>query len=259
MADDKKNDKSEGKGEGEEPKARKKTPLIAGGVVGVLALGYMAALMAVPKTDGVHRLKGPFVDPLFPEPISVNLIDSSRRRFLKLQLNIVYSAYDETYFVTRSSDPLFAPLMRDAVLRVASAKMVDEVFDDEVAGSVFMEEMREAMEPILFPILIGSGTKPSEYDEESGIRIDIFSDPATFRGLFFDHALKIDAGQKTLQFDEGPEVSFEGGETSIEITTPEGTRLFVDVSELDEEFVGEVNVGVHGTIRQILWEDRIVQ
>lgn len=111
----------------------------------------------------------------------------------------------------------------------------------------------------MFPITIGSGGSPTDYDTESGLRPSPFTDSSTFRGSFYEHELHVDGPGKTLQLDDGEKLEFEGDETKAELRTSGGDNLYVDVSMINEEFEGSVMVGTHGTIGKILWKERIVQ
>ena len=82
---------------------------------------------------------------------------------------------------------------------------------------------------------------------------------ATFRGRFADHVLKVDAIAMTLQLDKGPVVTYGGGEEDLAIYTLSGDTLFVDLTEIDGNYVGEVQVGVKGKIRQLFAKEFIAQ
>src|SRR5262245_20798048 len=100
---DKKDDakKDEKKPEGEAAAAPKsKMPMmLGGGALGMIALGWMLSLLAVPhKQDEVmHHLEGPFVARLSKSEIQVNLTGESSKRYLVMMLNGEYMVYDEEY------------------------------------------------------------------------------------------------------------------------------------------------------------------
>src|SRR5262245_6419199 len=104
MADAKKDDarkdakKEDGAAEAA-PKKSKTPMLLGGGAFGVVALGWMLSLMAVPKLDHGHkpRLEGPFVARLSKTEIQVNLSGESSKRYLVMGLTGEYMAYDEAY------------------------------------------------------------------------------------------------------------------------------------------------------------------
>ncbi len=254
MADAKKDDKKDDKSAPDPAAAAKKQKLfIAGGVVGVLALAFVAALMAVPKEVVKPELLGPFVAPLSPNKLQVNLNDG--RSYLVLNLNVKFEAYAADYVTTRTTDPVCNAEVRDQLVAISSAKSRQEV-SDKVLKPVYLEEIRHAVEPLLFPVHIGEGLAPGDADPASGIKPGV-STP-TFRGLFEDHRLKVDAVQKTLALDDGEPINFEGKERDLAVASAAGT-VYVDLSGLKEEFVGEVKVGVKGYVKRVLWEDVLIQ
>ncbi len=254
MADAKKNDNKDDKSAPDPAAAAKKQKLfITGGVVGVLALAFAAALMAVPKAVVKPGLLGPFVAPLSPNKLQVNLNDG--RSYLVLNLNVKFEAYTADYLTTRTTDPVCNAEVRDQLVAISSAKSRQEV-SDKVLKPVYLEEIRHAVEPLLFPVHIGGGAAPGDADPKSGLKPGATT--PSFRGLFEDHLIKVDAVQKSLTLDDGEAVTFEGDERDLELTCSRGS-VFVDVSGLKEDFVGEVKVGVKGYVKRVLWEEVLIQ
>ena len=62
-----------------------------------------------------------------------------------------------------------------------------------------------------------------------------------------------------LQLDGGPEVQFDGSEHDLLVEAEDGTKIYVNVTTLDDAFEGEVNVGVMGRIRRMFTGDIIAQ
>ncbi len=237
-------------------KGGKKTLLLmGGGGVGILAAAFVVATMAAPD-KGKPELQGPFVAPLTTEKIQVNL--SKSKSFLVLNLNLVYTAYDESYFAGRSSDSLCVAELKDVLVSIASSKTPAE-FEDKVNKPVIMEEVRQAVEPILFPVHIGDTPKPTDRDPTSGLAPGLSSHLATFRGFFHEHTLAIDAKKRVLRLDDGAGVEFKGEERDLKIVAGDDTVLYVDVSGLTPEFVGEVCIGIRGQTRRILWQEVLIQ
>jgi len=54
-------------------------------------------------------------------------------------------------------------------------------------------------------------------------------------------------------------VGFDGDETDLEVPTADETVLFLDVTGVEEDFLGEVQVGVMGRVRRILWNEVLIQ
>ena len=253
----------EKKTEGEEQPAsggKKKLIMIGGGAAALLAVAFVFALMAVPKKPVVHEYAGPFVAPMFVEEVRVNLSGESRKRFAILSLNVVYDAYDEAYYAGRVADPLYGAELKDAVLGIASTKEGREIVD-KANKPVFLEEVRQAVEPLLFPVHIGvskagDSAPPTDPDKASGLAFG--PGPAAFRGRYWDHVLKVDAVAKTIAFNGGPEIAFEGTETALEVPTADERVVFVDVTGLAPEFQGDVQIGVKGKIVKVLWENVLI-
>jgi flagellar basal body-associated protein FliL len=254
MAEEKQ-DNEGGAPDGGEPKSKKKL-FVGGGVTVGLALAFLAALMGVPKKDVDKSLDGPFVAPLTSSKIQVNLSDS--KSFLILDLNVVYEAYEEAYFVARQEDPLGIAEIKDALVGLASSKSRQDV-SDPVNKPVLMEEIRAAVEPLIFPLHIGDAAKPTAPDGASGVAPGRSSHLGTFRGEYEQHVLQVDAPHKTVQLDDGPVMSFEGTETDLELQTAGGLVLYLDVTALQPEFTGDVRAGVMGRVRRILWNEVLIQ
>ncbi len=244
--------------EGEEA-PKKKGPLkLILGVVGTLALGATAAVVALPGDPPRHRFQGPYHHSLFEEKFSTNLKDNQQRRYLQTLLDCMYFAYDPMYLPGRLEDPLYDPMLRDRVGRMISGKSLQEAYEGP-AREAFLAELRDVLNPHLFPLHIGATTQPMQLDEESGLRPGISFDRATFRGRYWEHLLKVDAVARTLQIDEGPVVTYTGTEEDLPLNASTGEVLYIDVTEINPEFQGEVQVGVHGRIRQLFARELIAQ
>lgn len=241
-----------------EAKTKKNKLFLGGAFAGVVAAGVIAAMIAVPSVDEKPVFDGPFTFPLFEQQFSCNIQVQSRKRFLQMSPDVFYYAYDKGYLATRTLDELYRPSVYEAVFRVSTSTSLDGIYG-EVGETTFTEELREVLDPILFPAHIGNTTLPMDIDGESGLRPGMSSDLNTFRGHFHDHVLHVDAPQRKLQVDDGPEVTFEKGDPNVKLLTSDGTALYVDTSPLDPEFVGDVPVGIKGKIRQIVPTGLVVQ
>lgn len=266
--------KADGAPEADAKPAKKKTPiLLGGGAAAIVAIGWVLALMAVPKKhdEAPRHLEGPFVARLSKTEIQVNLAGESSKRYLVMMLNGEYMAYDETYVNGRLGiagasggqaapveDPLYTIQLKNALLSLASTRTREQV-TDPVQIESFLEEARRAVEPVLFPCYIGDSHSPHHPDSKSGLRLGESMDAAKMRGLLHEHHIEVDRAGKKLRFDQGPTAAFEGGERDVKLANEHGDEVWVDVSELKESFSGKVDVGVPGRLRKIYRESFLVQ
>jgi hypothetical protein len=79
------------------------------------------------------------------------------------------------------------------------------------------------------------------------------------RGLFYEHALHVDAARKSVRLDDGKETSFQGDEADLFVADARGKGVYVDVSALHEGFVGEVSVGTFGRVRNVYFNTFLTQ
>jgi len=235
---------------------KKKLIAFGGGGVAVLALAYMAALMALPGEQAAPQLKGPFVAPLTESKVQVNLAGS--KSFLVVNFNLIYEAFDEAYYIKRSLDPVYVAELTDVLVDIASAKTREE-FSDRVNKPIILEEIRQAVDPLLFPVHIGEGDDATAQDEVSGLAPGISTHTGTFRPLQGEHVLKVDAIARTLTLQDGAQVTWTAGDSDVRVENGLGQTLFVDVSNVVEGFQGEVPVGVRGRMRRLLWNEVLIQ
>ena len=252
MADEKE-DKTD---DGEASSGKKKVFLAAGGGVAVLALAFVLAMMGVPGKVEKKTFQGPFVAPLTAEKVQVNLLGG--KGYLILDLNVVYEAYEEAYFTERSMDPLTIAEIRDALVALASSKSREDV-SDRVNKPIFMEEIRTAVEPLLFPVLLGDAQKPQDADSDSGLAFSYSGSMPTFRGAFEDHVIHLDADGLKIQFDDGPEQEWSAEASDFELTAPDGSAVFLDMTGVDPTFVGDVKIGTMGRPLRVLLKEILIQ
>ncbi|MCZ6596403.1 MAG: flagellar basal body-associated FliL family protein, partial [Planctomycetota bacterium] len=229
---------------------RKKGLVLGGGVMGLVAASYCAFLMAVPGGERKHELDGPFMANVSEEQLSFNLDGHGLKNFLALTMQSEFVAYDEAYVTERILDPLYQAKLKDCLLLIISQKSRDDL-NAAVGKEALREELKEAIDPILFPVHMGKTSKPSETDAKSGLAPGTSAARSTMRGYFHDHVLTIDATRNEISLDGGDPVEFQGGETDLRVSNQEAEYVFVDVSGLGSDFVGEVAVGVHGKVRNI--------
>ena len=242
-------------------KGGKKKLFLGGGLVAVIAAGAIAAMMAVPSKVEKRTFAGPFTIPLFEELFNCNIQESGRTRFLQMSPQATYFSYDPSYMQTRVLDELYRAEVQNTVFQIATRKSLDEIYG-EVNASTFMEELRDALDPVLFPVHIGSSKLPWDMDSKSGMRPGISSDKNTFRGRFEDHVLHVEhspEGQGQLWIDDGPKSSFEPGDFDVRVISAAGEVVFVDASGFKEGFTGAIKIGVQGRIMRILPVGLLVQ
>jgi len=259
MADKKENPEGE-EPEGDAPtaKGKKKGIVLGGGIVGLIAAAYVVSLVAVPSRIEERAFGGPFVVELSAEPIQVNLAGDNGKRFLVMTLQAEYDAYEETYAANRVTDLLYQARLKDALIGVARQKTKADL-DDTVGEEVFKAEVRDAVDPLLFPIHVGNPDSSTSGDEKSGLGPGDSAGRSTMRGGFHRHKLTIDGPRGTIQLDDGPVVEFRGDETNLELLDGQGRVLHVDVSNLEEGFSGEVPVGTFGRVRNVYFGKFLVQ
>lgn len=254
---------AEGAGAASAPRTsgKQKGMFLGGGVVGLIALAWALSLVAVPSTHrGVeHRIAGPFVVEVSPSAgFQVNLAGDGGKHYLALKLNAEVDAFQETYAGARASQPLYQAKLTDAVLRTAAQKTKGEL-DHAVGREVFREELRLALDPVLFPVHVGDERAPENAHEKSGLRAGRSSSRASMHGLFYEHGLHVDAARKSIRLDDGREVAFLGDETDLFVADARGKGVYVDVSALHADFVGEVPVGTFGRVRNVYFNTFLTQ
>jgi len=258
-----KNENEELKVEGGDAEATPKSKrsfFMGGGLVSLVALAYVISVVAIPSDPmETPSFEGPFVAaPLVDGDVQVNMAKVQGKKFLVLNFKTQYSGYDETYAEARITDPLFQASMIDALIRLGRQKTLEDV-EDDIGVGIFAAEIRDALDPLLFPVHVGNETSTTDPHEESGICAGSSNHLATMRSGFKTHKLKVDAVRKTISLDGGPEVSFDGSEEDLMLENGPGQRIYVDVSDLEPEFVGEVHVGTFGKLNDILFSRLLTQ
>jgi hypothetical protein len=256
------------------PKPKKTMMLVGGSAFLATVLGVLAATMAVPVKKPEPRLEGPFIAKLSSSDIQVNLAGEGSKRYLVCALQAEYHTYDESYVSARiggggakgggehsggaTEDPLYAAMLKDALIGVAATKTRDEVTNPVLVES-FLEEVRKAIDPVLFPVCIGDAKSMQASDSLSGLRTGESNMQASLRGLLYEHALHVDGPRRTLRLDNGPVVQFEGREHDLRVVDGDDKDIYVDVSALKPGFLGDIHVGVAGKVRRIYRDSFLVQ
>lgn len=271
---DKQEPKKDEKGAAEAPKKNKKALFMGLGAVAVIALGGILAVMAVPKKEKEkkHLIAGPFISKLSKNEIQANLSGEASKRYLIMELNVEYFAYEESYVTARlgtgagdghggaagEGDSLYLAMLKDALLNITARKTREQI-TDPVQIDAFLEEVRVAVDPLLFPVCIGDSHRQTTPDTKSGLRLGESTNDATFRGLLHENELLLDVPERTVQLGEGPVVKFEGNERDLRVTAKDGTYVFLDVTTLVPEFQGSLPIGIAGKVRRVYRERFLVQ
>jgi flagellar basal body-associated protein FliL len=256
------------------PQSKKKLFVLVG-AVGAVLLGGMVSMMAIPKKKvDRHLLDGPFVSKLSKTEIQVNLAGEGSKRYLAMELNVEYFAYEEGYVTARlgtggggggehdakggSGDPLYLAMLQDSLLQIASRKTRDQV-TDPVQIEAFLEEVRVAVDPLLFPVCVGDSHGQMQADSKSGLRAGESIDDSTFRGMLHEHHVEVDALKHTVRLDDGPTVTYQGTERDLQLDSGHKQFVRIDVSTIEPEFVGNVPIGIAGKVRRIYRDKFLVQ
>jgi hypothetical protein len=279
MADAKKEAAPEGgkAAEGEAAKKSKAPVVFGGGALAMIALGYILSLMAVPtKEPPKPELEGPFVAGLSKSDIQVNLAGEGNKRYLVMKLQAQYFAYDENYVAGRLGvavlhgggggghgdapveDPIYTAQLKNALLKLGSTKTRDQVTDPVLIDG-FLEDVRTIVDPILFPIYVGDSHAPQDGDKVSGVKVGDSSTEADFRGLLHEHELEVDNVRRKVRLDDGPWAEYEGHERDLKVSSKQGQKVYVNLTELKPNFNGKVPIGVPGRVRAIYRESLLVQ
>jgi hypothetical protein len=279
MADPKKEAAPEAGKPAEGDAAKKsKAPLVfGGGALALVALGFILSQMAVPTRDQhALELEGPFMAKLSKGDIQVNLAGQGSKRYLVMQLQAEYYAYDESYVAGRlgiasgaggggehggdapKEDPIYTAQLKNALLKLGAMKTCDQVTDPVLIDS-FLEDVRTVVDPILFPIYVGDSHSPQAGDKQSGLKVGESASESDFRGMLHEHQLEIDNQRKKVRLDDGPWVEYEGRERDLLVPSKEGQKVYVNLTELKPDFHGEVPIGVPGRVRAIYRDQLLVQ
>ena len=260
MAD---NDKQEaGESKPKKSKGGKGPIKLLAGVVILIASGAGIAMMAIPeKEKGPMAFGGPWSLKFFETAFVANTADDNFSRYLKFEPLCNYFAYEQPYVEARKLDQDFLSQLQEAFAGVvASYKLNGIMVDGSGENMAIAAQLEQAAEPILFPVHIGETVNPLDVDAESGLRPGDSQDRhGTFRGPYLSHLLHVDGAAMTIRLDDGMDFPFAGDEGDLQITGSDGRKVYLDVTHLTPDFMGEVNVGVKGRIRTIHLGNKMAQ
>lgn len=250
MADEEKKEEEAGAGE-EAPKKSKKPLFLGGGIVGLVAAAYIVSMVALPGESTPPPFDGPFIVQLTDGDVQVNLKGNNGSRYLVMSLRAEYFGYDETYVTTRVADAVYQANMVDALIGLGRQRTMADV-EDAVGEETLKEEIREAVDPLLFPIHVGNAAEYLKPHAESGVGPGRSIERSTMRGGFQEHVISVNAIKGEIKLDEGELQTFDGTEDDFMLVNQNGLTVFVDLTGVPEDFVGELNVGTFGRVRKIL-------
>jgi hypothetical protein len=202
--------------------------------------------------------------------IQANLAGADGKRYVVLSLQAEFFAYEEHYVTSRlgggaagghggaaTEDPLYLVSLKDAMIKLAATKTLNQVTDPVLVDS-FLEEVREAVDPVLFPVYVGDSLAPATPDTKSGLRVGESNSSATMRGLLHEHFVDVDAGKKTISLDDGPVMKLEKSR-DLQVVNKKGEFVFLDTTKISEGFSGKVPIGVPGRVKRIFRDSFLVQ
>jgi hypothetical protein len=253
MADNKKEPEEGAQGE-DKPQKSKKGLSLGGGMIALVGVAYLSATMGTPSIGPIPQYQGPFVLTLTGEKeVTLNLA-SSTTKYLVMKLDAEYDCYDPNYFEVRNEDDegaLFNAVVIDMLNEIGSTKTL-EMVTNEASKKAFWLELRDGLDPICFPIHVGNTDNPYQSDSASGIKPGDSMLFSSLRGRHEDHTLYVDAPAKTVRLDGGESVGYHGSEIDLLATNENDKFIYLNVSEIDPNFVGELKVGVKGRLRRVL-------
>lgn len=234
-------------------KKSKKGIFMLGGMLGLVGVAYFGATMGTPSIDPIPQFQGPYVAPLTPEKgnMQVNLADTDKNTYLLMGLTAEFDAYDGGYLEGQLADPVFSAKLLDRILTLGATETRESLASQDQVEA-FLLQLRNALDPICFPVHLGDASLPNDPDSASGLRPGDSHLLGTLRGRYHDHTLAIDATKQTMRLDEGEEVGYAGHEIDLLVSNAEQNYIYVNVTELKPDFVGELKLGVKGRLRKVL-------
>ncbi len=245
--------------EDEPQKKSKKGIFLLGGMLSLVAVAYFGATMGTPSIEPIPQYQGPFAVSLAVDGTSqVNLADPTKSVYFLMGLNGEYEAYEEGYLDIQLENLVIANRLVDELLTLGSAE-TRESLSSQNQAEAFLLKVRDAINPICFAVHLGDAAGPLDADSVSGLRTGDSHFMGTLRGRYHDHLLHVDVPNKTIRLDDGEETGFNGDEVDLMVADSEQSYIFVNVTELKPDFVGELQVGVKGRLRKVLKNDWNIQ
>jgi len=264
MADEENKDENAEEVSEEEAAPKSKKPMIlGGGLVGLVAAAYIVSMMALPGDMEPAPFDGPFTGNLTEESIQVNI---GGKDYLNMKMPAIkFDAYTEAYATARLMDLVVQRDIVDVIQSLGRRK-TKPLLNTQVGEDVFRQEIVEALSPIIFPVHVGNAERADRPHMESGLGPGKSIERSTMRGGFESHMIHLNTFKGEISLDDGPVVLFDqAGEdpdliaNDLMLETVSGQVIYVDVSELMPEYVGDVHAGTFGVIKKITFQQFLTQ
>ena len=262
MADENNKENKEAPAEGEKQAKNKKPLLLGGGFLGMIAAAYIVSMVALPGSSEAPLFDGPFSGNLSEESIQVNL---GGKDYLSMKMPAIkFNAYAESYGTNRLANVVVQRDIIDVLHRVGRRK-TKEMLNTQLGEDIFRQELVEGLAPIIFPVHIGNRERADRQHLESGLRHGASIDKSTMRGGFESHVIHLNTYKGEISLDEGPVVLYDQpGNTEpldddLMLESANGLVIYVDVTDLEPEFEGDVKVGTFGVIKKVTFKQLLTQ
>ncbi len=178
---------------------------------------------------------------------------------------IKFNAYSKEYGTTRLADEVVGRDIIDQLQRIGRRK-TKEILDTQLGEDVFRQELIDALSPIVFPVHVGNRERHDRPHEESGLAAGHSIDHSTMRGGFESHFIHLNTYKGEISLDDGRVVLYDAIEEGQDVSradlmleTANGLVVYVDVTDLKPEFMGDINVGSFGVIKKITFKQFLTQ
>ena len=246
----------------EEPKNSKRGLIFGSSILCVIAAAVATAFLGVPREMSWDYSR--FVIPLKDKDGTFQMnLAPTYHRYLVLDVSVDLLSYDEEATRAWVADPICISYLDNDINSLGSAVTINEIFGvtgpDGVPGKLFMEQVRATVEKIIFAVQLGDASDPMTADSASGLGPGISSRKSSLRGPLSEHSIQLDCISHTIQFDDGDMYSFDGTEDDFHLTNSAGDSIYVDLTGVELDFMGEVPVGVSGRVLSVLKHKLVVQ
>jgi len=262
MADENKKENEEAPAEDEKQTKSKKPLMLGGGLLGMIAAAYIVSMVALPGSSEPPPFDGPFSSNLSEESIQVNL---GGKDYLSMKMPAIkFNAYMESYGVNRLANVVVQRDIIDVLHRVGRRK-TKEMLNTQLGEDIFRQELVESLAPIVFPVHIGNRERADRQHMQSGLNAGMSIDESTMRGGFESHVIHLNTYKGEISLDEGPVVLYDQAgnteplDSDLMLESANGLVVYVDVTDLEREYIGDVNVGTFGVIKKVTFKQLLTQ
>jgi hypothetical protein len=264
MADEeKKEDEDAAPGEEEVSPKSKKPMFLGGGIIGMIAAAYIVSMVALPGDSKAPPFDGPFSVNLLEDAVQVNIGGPD---YLNMKMPAIkYEAYNESYGAARLGDLVNQRDIRDELQRLGK-RTTKDIIGTELGEEVFRQEAIEMLTPIVFPVHVGNMERADRPHVESGLSTGASIDRSTMRGGFKAHIIHLNTFKGEISLDDGPVILYDQAQGDMDLVKADlmlesesGQVIYVNVTELTPEYIGEINVGTFGRIIKLTFDSFITQ